>query len=289
MTSSSTWLSGVTRDQHSDGGDHVTGYPPRGVLHTTEGRSWPDYSGWTHEPHLTVMPLPGEGILVHQHLPLERSAYALKNPAGGVQTNRARAVQIELIGTCDTSDRTMYQWVEADDVVLAELWRRVIVPVSASMGIFSSSSVRWEPYPGSYGLRNPNRLSPGEWTSYNAWCGHAHVPENEHGDPGAFPWDRMVRVGTQSSGGNTVSSTAAVEVWKTNLNTAAGGSTSTNPDDMAARALRLTTNRVAGLVTDMEQVLDLIGMTSRRVDVLVSAVADLKTMLGQLGSTEPTS
>jgi hypothetical protein len=28
------------------------------------------------------------------------------------------------------------------------------------------------------------RLSEAQWLSYNGWCGHAHVPNQEHWDPG---------------------------------------------------------------------------------------------------------
>ncbi|MBQ1164434.1 collagen-like protein, partial [Streptomyces sp. A73] len=31
------------------------------------------------------------------------------------------------------------------------------------------------------------RMSYSKWNNYRGHCGHQHVPENAHGDPGAFP------------------------------------------------------------------------------------------------------
>jgi hypothetical protein len=36
------------------------------------------------------------------------------------------------------------------------------------------------------------RMSPTEWDSFNGVCGHQHVPENTHWDPGAFDWTRLL-------------------------------------------------------------------------------------------------
>jgi hypothetical protein len=30
-------------------------------------------------------------------------------------------------------------------------------------------------------------MTPAQWTSFRGVCGHSHVPENDHGDPGDFP------------------------------------------------------------------------------------------------------
>jgi hypothetical protein len=43
-------------------------------------------------------------------------------------------------------------------------------------------------------------MSAAKWTSFTGHCGHQHVPENLHGDPGAFP---MVAILTAAKGGTT--------------------------------------------------------------------------------------
>ena len=39
---------------------------------------------------------------------------------------------------------------------------------------------------GSYGEKASQRLTEDEWETFNGICGHEHVPNNTHWDPGAF-------------------------------------------------------------------------------------------------------
>jgi hypothetical protein len=81
-------------------------YPNCGVLHTTEGNDWPGYDGGAVAPTYTSKPLISEKRLVWRaHFPDEMSARALVNAAGGVETNTANALQVELVGTCDYAHR----------------------------------------------------------------------------------------------------------------------------------------------------------------------------------------
>lgn len=191
------WLPGAIRDTHPEAiNPWSTTSNPKGVLHTTEGPSWPDYRGWTVNPHLTVMPTAHKGVTVRQHIPFSSGSFALENHAGGVQTNRAYAMQVELVGTCSKGGPGYY-WPAADDVVLLDLYRKVIKPLSDAYRI-PLRAPQWKPYLGngsaqdSYGGNNGVRLNFAEWISFTGWLGHQHVPENAHGDPGAFPWPRMI-------------------------------------------------------------------------------------------------
>jgi hypothetical protein len=47
------------------------------------------------------------------------------------------------------------------------------------------------PYPESYGP-TPVRMTPQQFARYEGVCGHQHVPENDHGDPGLFPIGRYL-------------------------------------------------------------------------------------------------
>lgn len=185
------WLPEAIRDAHPEViNPWTTTRNPKGVLHTTEGAGWPDYSGWTINPHATVMPSAGKGVTVRQHIPFSSGSFALENHAGGVQTNRAFAFQFELIGTSEKGGPGYY-WPGADDAVLADLYRKVIKPLSDAVGI-PRRAATFKAYPASYGTNNGVRLSGTEWTNFSGWLGHQHVPENVHGDPGAFPWARML-------------------------------------------------------------------------------------------------
>jgi hypothetical protein len=190
------WLPTALRVPHGRDLAWTSTTHPKGVLHTTESFDWPTYRNWTVEPHVTVKPVPGVGIVIHQHVPFSRASFSLVHAAGATPTNTARAFQIELIGT-SAAGGPGYYWPDADDVVLAALYAELIEPLSTSYGIPvpALSPVAFQAYPASYGPKgasNTVRLSQAAWDVYTGWCGHQHVPENVHGDPGAFPWARMM-------------------------------------------------------------------------------------------------
>lgn len=188
------WLPDAIRDPHGGVLAFTRTDAPKGCLHTTETSSWPTYQGWSIPPHLTVHPTAGIGVTVRQHIPLDRASFALEHRIGTAETNRDDVIQVELVGTCDPSQRgRLYFWPDADDVVLADLFRKVIGPASRAAGIPVSSTVLWLPYPGSYGS-TPARLGGRAWLAYSGWLGHQHAAGNSHGDPGAFPWDRMIQL-----------------------------------------------------------------------------------------------
>lgn len=192
------WLPEARRVEHDRGLTFTDAGEPKGVLHTTESPGRPSYDGWTVHPHMTVVPVPKTRVDVDQHIPFSHAGMALRNLAGGVQTNRDRAYQIELVGTSALGGPGYY-WATADDVVLLDFWRKVIHPMSVGLAI-PVRALEFQAYPSSYGDRRPDgrtnmvRLSGPEWDAYSGWCGHQHVPENIHGDPGAFPWARMMRL-----------------------------------------------------------------------------------------------
>jgi hypothetical protein len=177
--------------------------PNCGCLHTTETTDWPSYSGGATAPNLTGKPdCRGKRILWRQHYPDEMSARALQNDAGGVETNTANVVQVELIGTCDPGTRDRWRregrkqdedfifWPEAPEWALREV-AALVADYHKRHGIKIDGPAKWLPYPSSYGQSNPNRMTFTEWHKFYGWCGHQHVPENDHGDPGALPWSRI--------------------------------------------------------------------------------------------------
>lgn len=189
------WLTGAIRKPtHEDGFAWQVACPTKGVLHTTEGFGVPDYPS-QYEPHLTVKPAAGKGVAVYQHIPFDRAAYALRH-TGAAPTNGAHAIQMELVGTCDAGSVVRkgggYFWPEADDAVLEDLYRKVIKPISDAFQI-PLRAATFLPYPQSGGNTSV-RMSDNQWLAFSGWLGHQHVPGNDHGDPGAFPWDRLVAI-----------------------------------------------------------------------------------------------
>ena len=173
--------------------------PNCGVLHTTEGTSLPGYSGGATAPNYTAVPdFSRKRLRWFAHFPDERSSRALRNLGGGVETNTANVVQVELVGTCDpgTRDRwkregrTFIFWPDAPEWALDDL-AEFIAWMHKAHGIKISGPRTWAPYPSSYANGAGQRFSFAQWRSFYGWCGHQHVPENTHGDPGSLPWGRV--------------------------------------------------------------------------------------------------
>lgn len=188
------WMRGVEIESWGKDGGTFTGGPPKGVLHTTEGGSWPGYEGGATAPHFTVLPNRVAGtIVVRQHTPVSLAARALMNEPGGVQTNRDSAIQVELVGSCDPKQQrsAMYYWPHADRKMLSAL-ATFMRRLEAQCGIARRGIAPFLPYPASYGNRQGQRLSLSSWDNYCGWVGHQHVPENDHGDPGSLDIKALV-------------------------------------------------------------------------------------------------
>lgn len=169
----SDWYPNAVREPGNSGGSFI-GVPARGVLHTTEGSSYAGalgaYRANNSWPHLTVT-YEGQRFGCFQHLPVSVAARALKHPAGTVETNRANAIQIEIVGRAATITsmpvgykdglRDLMRWIEVN----ANVARRSAVQFVANAG-------------------NSVRLTSSRWNTYSGWCGHMHVPSNDHTDPG---------------------------------------------------------------------------------------------------------
>ena len=175
------WVPGAERvaNPRSAGGSYVPG-PWRFVFHTIEGE--PGEAGFrrlaarhTNPPHLWAMP---SANLLLQTIPLDRSAYALARP-GSVQTNRRRAIQVEVDGYAAKMGALPQDAIDW----LAE---RLLAPVARLVPI---NLERVLPTGGvsCYGHDSSCRLTAEQWQSFDGVCGHQHVPDNKHWDPGLAP------------------------------------------------------------------------------------------------------
>lgn len=179
----SDWLPGCTRQDWGTSGGAWAREPAIIVVHSTEGTSWPSYDGGQSAPHFTIDLETGER---RQHISMGQAARALANASGGVETNRAGGIQIEVIGTCDPNHRGDAGWLflptmsDAQAATLGQLLREI----ADDQGIEWRSEVEFIAYPASYGTGAAQRLSGSQWNSYRGILGHQHVPENDHGDPG---------------------------------------------------------------------------------------------------------
>jgi hypothetical protein len=176
------------QDPGNDSGEYTDTGEAKGLLHTTEGKSYSGAKGayetnnsW---PHFTATYETGT-FKIYQHNRLSVPSRSLRNESGGVQTNRDNVIQIELVGTADKNKASSWgdQYVGnfpkpyLDGIAKWMRW------VEANHGVPRRSTVSWKAYPDSYGA-NGVRLSGTEWDAYSGWLGHQHAPENSHGDPG---------------------------------------------------------------------------------------------------------
>lgn len=135
------------------------------VWHTTEGYGLPAYSG--SNPHFTLDPKTG---VLYQHQSVREGARALRNLPGGVETNRG-AIQVELIGFASQS----HTWSEEAYDHIADLARWI----EEHCGVLRECDVRFDVPAGA----TPH-MTAAQWNAYRGHCGHRHVPENDHWDPG---------------------------------------------------------------------------------------------------------
>lgn len=172
------------------------------VLHTTEGNTYPDYGGGASAPHFTLK----AGMGVRQHFPLNRSSRALRNLPGGVDTNTAGAVQIELVGTCGwaSSDnprapyRATPNWARASDGMLRQV-AELVGWICDQTGIPAVAAAPFGPWD-----RPPRKLTSKQWLAARGILGHAVVPENDHVDPGAININRIIDLITTPTGDLTM-------------------------------------------------------------------------------------
>lgn len=235
------------------------------LAHSTEGSSWPSstYAAGGGIPHATIW---AQKRQTRQHYPTTVAARALQNRAGGVETNRAGAIQFEIIGYAKSlaTDLTAEDWR-----YVAEVFR--IYGGACSIPLVST--VGWRPYPASYGLNAPQRLTGAQWNAYKGILGHQHVPENDHGDPGNI-WPQLAQAINQ--GGEDMPITdadakrIAQEVWRgTKIKRA--GSKFADKDGYVTVIQDLADD----LTSDIQQ-LGLIKQLVAKVDALAEDVAALK-------------
>jgi hypothetical protein len=160
------------------------------VLHSTETDGPASYSGT--EPHFEVYVSPFGNVQVRQFIALSNTAKALYNAPGGVETNRrsGHVIQIEIVGrAAEAAD-----WPDARLAAVADVirWVRTQLPFALNV-----------PPRGFHGAgegfvlateTSPIRFTFAEWVVFEGLCGHQHLPENDHWDPGKINIVRLIEL-----------------------------------------------------------------------------------------------
>jgi N-acetylmuramoyl-L-alanine amidase len=152
-------------------GSYIGG-PFKIVHHTTEGgtvqAAFDAFAAHRSDPHFTV-----DATTIYQHIDTDLGARALRNVPSGLETNRERAIQIEVVGFAHRPKTKptlrnvgrLCRWLEETHSI-PRVWPN--------------------------GLPKPaiNDKDPGRhnrdaatWDTKGGHCGHCHVPENTHWDP----------------------------------------------------------------------------------------------------------
>lgn len=177
------WLPGFERipNAKSMGGTYLDGVPWRFVGHTTEAvptsvigaRSMA--ARHDNPPQLWVW---WEKLWRAQTVPLNRSGFALLHPKGYIETNKMRAIQVEVIGRAilmEDMPLAFWKWLGTD----------VLRPIlDAGIPINLDHVAPSAPPAQAAGHDGAVRMSDDEWRHFDGLCAHQNVPHNEHSDMG---------------------------------------------------------------------------------------------------------
>lgn len=175
-TNPGPWMPNVERDPQESIGPMTVGNW-RGLLHTTEGTDFDVMDRVLKSKRACPHFLVGKDGRIRQYMPVNEGARALANLPGGVETNRARCVQIEVCGFAREPN-----WPAAQKDAV----RRIVRFCELAVGIPRVSTVVFRDRVG--------HLSPEAWLSYRGWLGHQHCPENDHFDPGPIDIHELLRL-----------------------------------------------------------------------------------------------
>jgi hypothetical protein len=268
-----------------------------GVVHTTEGRTLPSYNSGALAPTVTGVPdIAAKKIRWYQHYDVDESARALANKLGGVETNTANTFQIELVGTCDATKATDWSgkkadvdyiyWPAAPDWALAEVaW--LVRWLNTNHGIPLTCVKDWLAYgqdsrrpgitPASYGA-SPARMTFSQWQAFKGWCGHQHVPENDHGDPGSMDFARVIQLakGEAKEEEMPLTTDDVKKVWTTDNIIGVPADWSPGNDAWTAASLLIDQGkRLRSLQTDLKALTAMNGELVKAVSTLAAGIGDL--------------
>ncbi|MGP9022515.1 peptidoglycan-binding domain-containing protein [Streptomyces sp. BR1] len=190
------WLPGA---QRIDVGDHAptdSGYPAKAIAHITWDKNasasnpqdqvpyanlqdWfgrnPD--GKSSAPHLLWSPFTGA---LTQFFPANSRSKSLVDLPGGTRTNRAGSVVIQI-------EAHFFPYCRVSGTVYARL---VDTPCAGWAGL--NAWVRSWGVADTWPMGRPVDFSSHRdehvWETRGGWYGHSQVPENDHEDPGSWPW-----------------------------------------------------------------------------------------------------
>jgi len=150
------------------------------LVHTIEG-SWPSNGDWEggtttldqhgYWPHFIVAKDKSGKLRIGQYLPLDQGGRALSTG------NQDGVIQVEVGGKADRPFTSADGDLTAAVKALYAAVRGAIptIPAAANVKFYGSSA---------YGKNAPQRIPQAQFKSLSGICGHQHVYNNDHWDPG---------------------------------------------------------------------------------------------------------
>ncbi len=179
------WVPGATVRRKTPVGPRFRNMPWRGVLHTTEGSTLSGAEATLDAgkdwPHLTIEP---KTSTVVQQISLNVGCRALGDANGTLATNSANAIQIEIVGLAKDSPTIPPAHMVFIRKVMRQIEDLVPIPRKSGRAFLGNTAVNTTPR---------NRMSVKEWSVFSGWCGHQHVPGQDHWDPGAIDIDELLK------------------------------------------------------------------------------------------------
>lgn len=158
------WMPGAEHRPRASSGGFVSGFAAKCLWHTTDGMS--DATSTldaNHDwPHFEV---DRDGHVV-QYVPVSLASSSLVH-SRSPETNHGNVIQTEVVGM-ETGI-----WPAAQIAAV----RRLARFIEAQRGVERACHVKFHPVGGV-------RLEDSAWVALKGHCGHMHVPENDHTDPG---------------------------------------------------------------------------------------------------------
>lgn len=161
-------------------GSFEKGAGDRMVWHTTEGPGidsmYRVLRNKRAAPHFLIDPTAGDSRVI-QMIALNQAGRALENDSGDFHpTNRAgkHTIQTEIVDYARNAplwDEYFYRDLAALAVLVEH---RVAIPRHAAP------------------FQTPERMTDTEFEKFRGHCGHVHVPDNSHWDPGKLNWPRLL-------------------------------------------------------------------------------------------------
>jgi hypothetical protein len=157
---------------------------PRGSLDTVRNL-WRGKNNWGRGLcHVLV-----DGARRVQCLPLDVNAYTLENKPGGIDPNRSgHTIQVEVVGYAEQG------W---DDETYQSVGELIGDLMTAGLRLDLDQCPRFlgpadQAYLATY--LSANRLVIVDWPGFNGICGHQHIKEQAHWDPGPIDIHRLCEI-----------------------------------------------------------------------------------------------